>query len=99
MIISDRRAIEDERRKNLLGSVLENEGAALRVVGAPGRAILGDDETVAPGDRLIRSDHSFEPQEVPVRLCANHTFYLGWRRRRHFRSFVQLEALPHAANS
>jgi hypothetical protein len=57
----------------------ESERAALRVIAAAGRAVLGDDETVSPGNSRIRSYDGLQPQEIPVRLRTNHTFYSGWR--------------------
>jgi hypothetical protein len=57
----------------------ESEIAALRVIAAAGRTVLGNDEAVAARNCGIRSYDGFQPQEIPVRLSTNHTFYSGWR--------------------
>jgi hypothetical protein len=59
--------------------MLESESAALRVVAAPGRTVLGDDESVVACNCRIRSYDGFQSQEIPVRLGSNHTLYSGWR--------------------
>ena len=87
--MSDRGAIQDEGGQNLLGARLQGKGAALRVVAAAARALLGDDEFVLTGHRLLRSNDGFQPEEIIVRSRANHTFYSGcdgyWHRIAHAR--------------
>ena len=72
----------------------ESEIAALRVIAAAGRTVLGDDEAVAPCNCRIRSYDGLQPQEIPVGLCANHTFYSGCYWYRHLDRSICLEPLP-----
>ena len=75
--MSDCRAIQNEGRQNLFRAVLQSERAALRVIAAAGRTLLGDDEVILSRNRRIGSHDSFKPEEVLVRLSTNHTFYGG----------------------
>src|SRR3977135_3940012 len=77
------RAIQNDGRKNLFQPVLQSERAALCVVAAAGRTLLGDEEGVLSGNRCIRSHDGLEPEEILVRLSTNHTFYSSDRRYRH----------------
>nr|WP_146686350.1 hypothetical protein [Bradyrhizobium canariense] len=77
------RAIQNERRKNLFWLVLQSECAALHIVAASGRALLGDQKTVLSRNRFIGSHDGLKPQEILFRLSPNHTFYSGGRQYRH----------------
>ena len=73
--MSDGRAIQNEGRQNLFRFVLQSEAAALRVVGAAGGTLLGNDEAVLSRNRGIGSHDGFKPEKILFRLSANHTFY------------------------
>ena len=79
MIMSNCRAIQNEGRQNLFRFVLQSEAAALSVVRAARRTLLGDDEAVLSRNRRIGSHDSFKPEEINFRLSANHTFYCDGR--------------------
>jgi hypothetical protein len=76
-IISDCGAIENKGRQNSFRTVLQSESAALRVIAAARRTLLGDKKTILPRDRRLGSHDSLKPEEVLVRLSTNHTFYSG----------------------
>ena len=90
--MSNCRAIQNEGRQNLFRFVLQSEAAALRVVGAAGRTLLGDHEAVLSRNRGIGSHDSFKPEEFLFRLSANHTFYCGGSYRHSGRFWVVLRS-------